>query len=854
MSAREKLQMTHKLFTDKHSIEMHDRQVAAVENICDNNYAGFLLQDLESVHPIVTLCNERISQTGLTVFVEPLSRLLKLCMQPFLVTGVVEDQRCAPALALLLKAIARCLYCPVLRVQMTAAEALVPFVHVIDPDQEVEVNPVGARRARLQHEVLDSSGIIPLITSLLQSMLEGAQGTNHHLEGALTRIMRELSASPQGCGMLAESGAIEVLATMLVNDFRDDSVGCAVQVLWNVLELCEPVLWEPVVTPELILYLNDLFGRLLCDGYRDSDKDLRNDVLVVASLCTRVPECLPAFAAASSEDSSSLRSCSMLSLALAGTLYPILGKAHPLLARGRVLQSMGPQSAAGTWHELEMLKWTLNLCARTNTDPACLATMLACGLMDAAMRFLEPGYGGSYSEYTEDAATATGLTLGRTRRPGEGQVPVSRVPAALNGWDPENVRELQLAVLGCLTEVAPRCPEEFALHGGNQTTLTFLLYIAEQPQPAHEVLLGPETTGPARDPAYVNTGGEGGIGSTPSLRSLGLNLLNSICRLPGFKTELGEYGAVPVMIAIVQEPILPGEQGSLGISVEHAIKLRQDALCVLSALCNACEPNQKALARERGIGTLRNLLQFSAQDPDRSETMLVAVLDCLWNAVLGYPRNAARFLALDGVSALLSLLEVTPTVLHGQILGCICDVCEVEEAVPELLAWSSEATGLRAPQVLLKLWMDQEAQLNIAEPGGGYIVNQQRPLAGTGVVQAGYKKELGAMLTSVDDAERRAVGAGTLGSVREAVMAELSSQDVKSKIFCVFCKCGFDGHDFLSSEEQTRLAFVQKYAELKQGEVMEDISRELDAALGTPHPSRNRAHIHAPPTAAISVD
>ena len=40
---------------------------------------------------------------------------------------------------------------------------------------------------------------------------------------------------------------------------------CAVQVLWNVLELCDPVVWEPVVTKGLVLNLNHLFGRLLCD-------------------------------------------------------------------------------------------------------------------------------------------------------------------------------------------------------------------------------------------------------------------------------------------------------------------------------------------------------------------------------------------------------------------------------------------------------------------------------------------------------------------------------------------------------------------------------------------------------------
>ena len=179
MSAREKLQRAQKLFTDKHSAEMYDRQVAAIESICDNNYAGFLLQDLDSVHPIVTLCNERITQTGQPMFVEPLCRLLQLCMQPFLVTGVVEDERCSGALSLLLKAIARCLYCPVLRVQMTAAETLMPFVHVIDPDKELHenANPVGARRARLQHHVIAQSGIVPLISSVLKSLQDGAPRT-----------------------------------------------------------------------------------------------------------------------------------------------------------------------------------------------------------------------------------------------------------------------------------------------------------------------------------------------------------------------------------------------------------------------------------------------------------------------------------------------------------------------------------------------------------------------------------------------------------------------------------------------------------------------------------------------------
>ena len=145
MSAKEKLQRAQKLFTDSHSSDMVERQVAAIMRICEQNQAGLLLQDLENLHPIVTLCNERIAQAEQKEFVEPLCALLRLCMEPFLVTGGTEDERCAGALSELLKSISRCLYCPVPRVQLTAAAALMPFVHVTDPDEEELVNPGGAK-------------------------------------------------------------------------------------------------------------------------------------------------------------------------------------------------------------------------------------------------------------------------------------------------------------------------------------------------------------------------------------------------------------------------------------------------------------------------------------------------------------------------------------------------------------------------------------------------------------------------------------------------------------------------------------------------------------------------------------
>merc|ERR1719261_2347325 len=108
-----------------------------------------------------------------------------------------------------------------------------------------------------------------------------------------------------------------------------------------------------------------------------------------------------------------------------------------------------------------------------------------------------------------------------------------------------------------------------------------------------------------------------------------------------------------------------------------------------------------------------------------------------------------------------------------------------------------------------------------------------------------FREELAKLQDTADASERRALGAGTLSAVRESVMDELGKQDIKAKIFSVMCKCGFEGHD-LSEDDHMRLAVIRRYAELKQGEVMEDIAAQLEEALVrpiTPDAERLAAHL-----------
>lgn len=50
---------------------------------------------------------------------------------------------------------------------------------------------------------------------------------------------------------------------------------------------------------------------------------------------------------------------------------------------------------------------------------------------------------------------------------------------------------------------------------------------------------------------------------------------------------------------------------------------------------------------------------FSGSATEKVSPLLVGVVDCLWNAVVGNNPSTARFLAVGGLDALLNLLEVS---------------------------------------------------------------------------------------------------------------------------------------------------------------------------------------------------
>lgn len=105
--------------------------------------------------------------------------------------------------------------------------------------------------------------------------------------------------------------------------------------------------------------------------------------------------------------------------------------------------------------------------------------------------------------------------------------------------------------------------------------------------------------------------------------------------------------------------------------------MREMAFNIISNIALECRPNQKEFRRKGGIEVIKDNLCFSDVDlTGNASTFLLAVLDCLNNAVFGNKRSELHFLDIEGVYVLLDLLENCESTLKRLTLSSLCTILE----------------------------------------------------------------------------------------------------------------------------------------------------------------------------------
>uniref|UniRef100_A0AAZ3RLE8 Cilia- and flagella-associated protein 69 ARM repeats domain-containing protein n=1 Tax=Oncorhynchus tshawytscha TaxID=74940 RepID=A0AAZ3RLE8_ONCTS len=365
--------------------------------------------------------------------------------------------------------------------------------------------------------------------------------------------------------------------------------------------------------------------------------------------------------------------------------------------------------------------------------------------------------------------------------------PTAAPPEGQSGprnWTPVQQEELQLQALATLATVAPLMLDDYMICQGNTCLLLLLEWCTE------------------RD-AYFGQGhsfhGTGGRGSKKAQMRYCVRLLRSMASLgnEAINQDLFDQGAISQLLAIMDIYILiPNEEDIITLEIKADIQL------ILSALCEN-NPHRKELFGSEGVEMTVHFLKMSTEKFYSGlghNKLILSTVDCVWSCIVGCYTTEDVFLEKEGIFLLLDLN------MQNVVLGTLLELCDNPKTMSHILAWRGQKS-LTTPGLLLQLWRQEEAELGVSRDLYGRISDPKKPIL------CYYQEE--------DDSQV------SLPANRPSAAVMDVSENLRSKIYSVFCKLGFEALPGLSTEDYITLSIVTRYLDFKVGEVWDEISKEL---------------------------
>lgn len=356
-------------------------------------------------------------------------------------------------------------------------------------------------------------------------------------------------------------------------------------------------------------------------------------------------------------------------------------------------------------------------------------------------------------------------------------------------WSAAQKEELQLQALATLATIGPLMLEEYISCEGN-TCLLLLL----------DWCVGPDSYF-GQGHSFHATGGRGGkkaqtrhcIRVLRSVTSLGEESVNQ---------DLCDQGIINQLLGILMQ-IDAGPDEDDVVTLE----IKSDIQVILSTLCET-DMHRKELFGSEGV---EMAVHFLKKGSDKfysglgHNKLVLSTVDCVWSCIVGCYTTEDYFLVKEGVFLLLNLLSTSPRCVHGVVLATLLELCDNPNTLPYILTWR-DGNGQTAPRLLLQLWREEEEELGVHRNQHGGIADPQRPILSL--------FQLDEPLLSFP------------ANVPSAAVLEMS-ENLRSKIYSIFCKIGFQDLPGLLGKDYVTLTIIRRYLDFKVGEVWDEISREL---------------------------
>ncbi|XP_077978018.1 cilia- and flagella-associated protein 69-like [Glandiceps talaboti] len=357
-------------------------------------------------------------------------------------------------------------------------------------------------------------------------------------------------------------------------------------------------------------------------------------------------------------------------------------------------------------------------------------------------------------------------------------------------WSPAQFEELQLHAMAALSTLTPLCINDYMTCQGSTRLLLLLEWCVSQDDYG------------GHGNAYH---GKGGRGNKRAQMRYCLHIIRCMVSLgdDAVTQDLVDQGAVNQVINILNNACHSQDEDD-AIDLE----IQCDMLFIVSAFCEG-DLHRKELFGGQGVDVV---LQYLRTNPKKISSglghhkLMLATVDCIWCAVVGCYMNEDLFLEGEGMFLLLDLLEACPKNMHNLILGCILDMCENPKSIHHVMTWRG-SNDRTAPSLFVEIWRKEEEEMGVSRGPQGTIIDHSKPLMG--VLQ-------------------EAQGVIPLPAHCPSQAIVDVSENMRAKIYAVFCKIGFNDLQGLTTEDQVTVTIIERYMDFKLGEVWKEVTSELE--------------------------
>ncbi|XP_009328866.1 PREDICTED: uncharacterized protein C7orf63 homolog [Pygoscelis adeliae] len=381
-----------KLLEDSDSKDLEKGQLKTLKKVVKHFENGLPLKDLAQVIEILNLCAEKMNEQE--AFTEPLCELIKLCGLPFQKKKLSDEVSYSMAVS---KSIAQLGY--LMRVPSSQVRIQICY------------QPTSANYKIQMAELGGLAETLILSLALVENQLTEKLW--------VLKALQHLSSSGVNCRLMMKAQAASRLCLYLNGvDPSGQLVFRSSEILWNLLENTSK---EEVVNQlsslECVHALKEVFVDLLMHGFRHYDRQLRNDLLVIATLLAENP-------------AAPMTESGFAKLLIVLATFTEVKIPNPLVKDLKLTYS---------YEDFELKKLLFNVIGVLSKDPCAVQLLSENDVMPALLYYVKPN-----------------------QKPG------------FHDWSAAQYEELQLHAIAILASVAPLLVDKYLSCQANTLLLVFL--------------------------------------------------------------------------------------------------------------------------------------------------------------------------------------------------------------------------------------------------------------------------------------------------------------------------------------------------------------------------------------------